>query len=112
MSHEVFRRLPFPFPDGKFPASLGAVIQRTVFENAEPARAVIHTDEGSWLVGDGINDPNLPGAVVVAGIAHLVARDPSLAELATLPLGHIAERDSMHEPWHIGRHEWVTDEGR
>jgi hypothetical protein len=54
--------VPFPFPDGQFPSELGAVIQRTVLDGTEPARVVIHADEGGWLVGDGVNDPNLPGA--------------------------------------------------
>jgi len=111
MSHEVFRHLPFPFEDARFPAGLGAVVQRTVLDGAEPARAVIHTDEGSWLVGDGVNDPNLPGAVVVVGMVHLVERDSSLAELATLPPGRIAERDSLDDVWHVRPHEWTPGEG-
>lgn len=111
MSHEVFRHLPFPFEDARFPASLGAVVQRTVLDGAEPARTVIHTDEGSWLVGDGVNDPNLPGAVAVVGMVHVVDQDPTLDELATLPPGHIAERDSLEDVWHVRSHEWATDEG-
>lgn len=111
MSHEVFRHVRFPFVDARFPASLGAVVQRTVLEGTEPARAVIHSDDGSWLVGDGVNDPNLPGAVVVVGITHVVERDRSLAELATLPPGCIAERDSPDDAWHVRSQEWARDEG-
>jgi hypothetical protein len=54
---EMFQRLPFPFDGDEFPAALGAVIQRTVLDGSEPAREVIHTPDGSWLVGDGISDP-------------------------------------------------------
>ena len=58
---------------------------------------VVHTQDNSWLVGDGVNDPNLPGAVVVAGISHIADADASVAELTTLPLGHIAElRPDLH----------------
>jgi len=77
--HEVFRHLPFPFKDARFPAELGAVVQRTVLDGAEPVRVVIHTDDGSWLVGDGVNDPSLPGAVLVSGMIHVVERDRCLA---------------------------------
>jgi hypothetical protein len=59
---EVFQHLPFPFEGGVFPEKLGAVVQRTVLDGHEPAREVVHADDGSWLVGDGVNDPNPPGA--------------------------------------------------
>jgi hypothetical protein len=56
-ANEIFRDLPFPFPDDVFPEQLGAVIQRTVLTGEEPGRLVIHTEGNGWLVGDGINDP-------------------------------------------------------
>jgi hypothetical protein len=80
VGHEIFRHRPFPFPDGQFPVDLGAVIQRTIFDGDQTARVVIHDDAGSWLVGDGINDPNPPGASLVTGLRHLVDKDPSLTE--------------------------------
>jgi hypothetical protein len=46
---EVFRNLPFPFPNDQFPSDLGAVIQRTVFDGDEPAREVIHNAANHWL---------------------------------------------------------------
>ena len=70
---------------------------------------VIHTDDGSWLVGDGVKDPNLPGAVVVSGMIHVVEQDPSLAELAALPPGRIAEHDCPDDVGHID--ELAPDEG-
>ena len=105
--HELFRQIEFPFSDGRFPYHLGAVVQRTVFTGEEPAREVVHTQDNSWLVGDGVNDPNLPGAVVVAGMSHIADADASVAELATLPLGHIAERADPGLPWVVSRHEWL-----
>ncbi|GAA4254006.1 hypothetical protein GCM10022255_057020 [Dactylosporangium darangshiense] len=98
MSHEIFRSVEFPFPGGRFPHHRGAVIRRTVLTGEEPAREVVHVEDNSWLVGDCVNDPNLPGAVVVARISPLADADPSLAELAALPLGHVAERaDRDHQ---------------
>jgi len=44
---------------------------------------------------------------VVAGISHIADADPSVAELATLPLGHIAERTDPSLPWVVSRHEWL-----
>jgi hypothetical protein len=75
---EMFQHLPFPFDADEFRAALGAVIQRTVLEGSEPAREVIHTPDGSWLVGDGINDPNQPGASVDTHIRHAIARNSSV----------------------------------
>jgi hypothetical protein len=42
------------------------------------------------LVGDAVNDPNEPGAVVVTCIDHVVERNPSVARLASLPIGQVA----------------------
>ena len=81
------------------PDSLGAVIQRTVVEGIEPVRQVFHTADNSWNVGDGVNGPNEPGAVVVTCISRLVDQDPSLAELVDLPPGFAAYRDGRDEPW-------------
>ena len=105
---EVLRHLSFPFPHDRFPAELGAVIQRSVLEGREPAREVIHTEDNDWAVGDGIDDPNQPGACVVAHLLHVIERNSSVAELATLPLGHIAVRTQPGEAWSITRHRWPT----
>ena len=106
---EMFRDLPFPFDNDQFPPQLGAVVQRTVAERREPAREVIHTEDNSWVVGDGVNDPNLPGAATVLHIQHVIQADPSLAELASLPLGHIAKRDQPGRPWVIAVVEWPDE---
>lgn len=105
----MFRHLPFPFPDGRFPSQLGAVVQVTVLEGVEPAREVIHSDDNSWLVGDGVNDPNLPSASVATHIWHVLKLDPTVAELASLPIGYIATRAAKHEPWRVAHHEWLDD---
>lgn len=98
---EIFQRLPFPFEGGRFPSNLGAVVQRTVLAGDLPAREVVHTPDGSWAIGDGVNDPNLPGASEVTHIAHALALNSSIADLATMPPGHIAERGGPDEPWEI-----------
>ena len=105
----MFRHLPFPFENGEFPSSLGAVIQRTVLNGDEPAREVIHADDGSWLVGDGVNDTNVPGAIVASHMRHAVERNSSIAELAGMPPGHIATRSGPGSPWVIERHVWPDE---
>ena len=110
VSTEVSRVLPFPFEGNVFPAALGAVVQRTVLDGDEPAREVIHEADGSWLVGDGVHDPNDPGAIVVTHISHVVARNSSVADLASLPPGHIAMRAQPGQPWVRTRHVWPAEE--
>jgi hypothetical protein len=107
---EMFRYLPFPFDGDVFPRNLGAVIQRTVLNGDQPAREVVHAQDGSWLVGDGVNDPNEPGAAVASHIWHAIHRNSSIAELAAMPPGHIAARADPGNPWSIKRHEWLSDE--
>jgi hypothetical protein len=36
-----------------------------VLDGSEPAREVIHADDNSWMVGDGVNDPKEPGAAAL-----------------------------------------------
>ena len=98
---EMVRTLPWPFPDDRFPAALGAVVQRTVLEGVEPARVVGHTVDGSWYVGDGRNDPNEPGASVATHLRHAIDRNSSIGRLAGLPPGHEARRPGPDDPWMV-----------
>ncbi|WP_371541769.1 hypothetical protein OG266_01510 [Streptomyces sp. NBC_00554] len=66
---------------------------------------MIHDDAGDWLVSDDIHDPNEDGA---SHIVHLdLAHDPSLAQLAAVPPGHIATRQTSDDPWDIRL--WTDD---
>ncbi|MGW5668334.1 hypothetical protein [Micromonospora sp. NPDC003776] len=83
----------------------------TVHEHsgAQPAREVIHTGDNSWIVGDGVNDPNQPGAVVVTWIRHVVERNSSVAQLASLPVGQVAYRENLGRPLLIEPHPWPEE---
>jgi hypothetical protein len=107
---EVFRGIPWPFPEDRFPAALGAVVQRTVLDGREPARAVVHDADGDWLVSDEVNDPNLPGAAVLVCLRHVVDADPTLAGLATMPPGTVARRADRNDPWKFEDHTYPDDE--
>jgi len=100
-SHGMFQHLPFPFPGDRFPNSLGAVVQRSVLSGERPAREVVHAPDGSWLVGDGVDDPNGSGSSIATHILHAVERNSSIADLATMEPGHIAERSGPGDPWRI-----------
>jgi hypothetical protein len=100
---------PFPFPDGHFLVDLGAVVQRTVSKGSEPARMVVHDEDNGWLVGDGINDPNLDGACGITHMQHIAERDSSIEQLASLPVGYKAHRPGVDSPWTIERHVWAEE---
>lgn len=97
----MFRVLPWPFDGARFPEQLGAVVAKTVLSGELPAREVVHTPENDWAVGDGVNDPNEPGACVATHIWHVIQRNSSVADLAGLPPGHTALRDGAGEPWTV-----------
>jgi hypothetical protein len=91
-----------PADDGgapQFGPDTPVIVQRTVIDGNRPALFVIHDDEGDWLVGDGVSDPNLPGASGVFHMSHLLAIDSTIGQTADLPVGFFAERSSPDEPW-------------
>jgi hypothetical protein len=93
-----------------FPADLGAVVQRTVASGSLPARVVVHDPDGDWLVGDGVNDPNVPDACGVYCIAHIAEMNPAVAETASLPPGFAAYREMPGQPWMIEPFTFADDD--
>jgi len=106
---DMRRRVPWPFPGDGFPTDLGAVVQRTVLDGALPALTVAHSEDGDWMVGDGVNDPNEPGATVATHISHVVERDQSVAALASLPPGKQADRDAPGGAWVVSDFAYEDD---
>ncbi|MCX4575039.1 hypothetical protein OHB41_17960 [Streptomyces sp. NBC_01571] len=100
----------WPFPAVAFPSELLAIVQRTVAEGQFPALMVIHDEEDDWLLCDSIHDPNADGASIVTHIDHVLAQDSSIAELAGMPPGHIAERSNDQSPWEIRPWTYPSDE--
>ncbi|MEV7907893.1 hypothetical protein [Streptomyces anulatus] len=107
---EIIRRVTFPFSDGKFPSELGAVVQRTVVSGEFPALIVIHDDDGDWLIGDAVTDASDPEASVISHVRHLVERDPSIEETASLPYGYAARRSSPSAPWVIEKWSYADED--
>jgi hypothetical protein len=106
---EMFRSRPWPFPDGRFPADLGAVVQRSVLDGTMPALLIVHTADNAWLIGDGVNDPNEPDAVIATHIWHAIEHNSFLATLAGLPPGKEARRATPSEPWVISDFEFAPE---
>jgi hypothetical protein len=57
-------------------------------------------------VADGVGDPNEPGVSVVSHIRHVVDRDASVEELASLAPGTAAERPAAGAPWAVSPFSW------
>ena len=76
----------------------------TVHKGIEAVTYVSHdADDGAWqFLGDSMSDG---GGPVISCFHHPIDRDPSLAELADLPLGWYAERAKLGEPWVRRKHE-------
>jgi hypothetical protein len=107
---EMERFVGFPFPNERFPDELGAVVQRSILEGAQPVRYVGHTPENEWCLSDGVTDANAPGASIAVHIRHVIERDATLEPLASLPVGFQAERESVDDPWRITQFAWLSGE--
>jgi len=89
------------FADWKFsvPPHTKVFISTAIQEGTEWVTFVTHDlSDGAWqILGEtGIEN----GGPKLACLHHVVEKDPTLAELADLPLGWYAERNSPEEPWH------------
>src|SRR5438874_5218137 len=80
-----------------------AFLSETVHNRTEPVTYVSHDDgDGAWqFLGDSMSDG---GGPVISCLHHLIDHDPSLVELADLPLGWYAERGRLGEPWIRKKH--------
>ena len=86
---------PWPFEDAPNTASITTV---HVLNQTHPILLVTHdADDGTWqFLCATTNDPK-DGRIV--GLDCALGLDPSLAELADLPLGWRAWRDAPGQPW-------------
>lgn len=85
----------WPFED---PPNVATMTVRDVIEGHSPVLFVVHSeDDGMWQF--------LTGGPVEMADARLVSleymwrRDPTLGELADLPVGWQAWRDDANQPW-------------
>jgi hypothetical protein len=83
------------FPD---PPHTGVLLSQTVHDGSEEVTYVSHEAEpdGWRFLGDLMSDG---GGPVLSCFHHPIDKDPSLKELADLPLGWFAERERKDAPW-------------
>ena len=77
------------------------MVMGDVLNGRVPALQVVHFDDGHWGIADGHHVPSERN-LQATHLWHVLEIDDSLAELATLPPGHQADRDALGEPWVIG----------
>jgi hypothetical protein len=89
------------FPD---PPHTMVFLSKPVHTGAEPVTYVSHDNEdGAWqFLGNSMSSGEKP---VLSCFHHTIDKDPSLKELADLPLGWWAVRAAPGEPWVRHEHE-------
>lgn len=56
------------------------------------------------------DDPNVPGALTVGHMSHVVEWNSSVADLTDLPPGWAATRTAPGQPWRRERLHWLGDD--
>lgn len=89
-----FSEAEWPFDD---PTNVRAITTRPVIEDGHPILLVTHDEDGDWQVLCGTTNRTEDGRVVCLGC--MFERDRTIGELADLPQGWRAWRDSAASPW-------------
>jgi hypothetical protein len=85
---------PKPFPEDP---NLGVITTTSVLAG-QPILMVSHdADDGGWQFLCGSTDDPSHGCIV--HLQHILAIDPSVSEVADLPLGWVAYRHESAAPW-------------
>jgi hypothetical protein len=85
----------WPFAE---PENLATITVRQIIVDGDPILRVSHDeDDGGWQFLTG-GQVEMKDAMLV-GLGEIVALDPSVIELADLPLGWRATRENQDSPW-------------
>ena len=97
----------WPFTDVE---NTACFTQRHIVTQGHPILVVAHdADDGCWQFLDGSDDlKSADGTLVTLG--SILDYDPSVAEVADLPLGWIAWREEPGAPWERQPNEQDDDE--
>ena len=82
----------------RFRRDFAVIVCDHVFSGESPVLLVVRDEETSWQFLCGSDNAASDDCHSI-GVAHLLASDPSLAQMAALPVGSCAERASASEPW-------------
>ena len=87
---------------GDFGAEALAITTRQVMREGRPILLVTHdADDGAWQFLNGQGDTDDTDSAMVVAPAEVAALDPSVGELAELPLGWRAWRETVDQPWRL-----------
>ena len=82
------------------PPDTATLVSKSIVYEGHPILFVAHDDDDhGWQFLDGLNPPS---EFVHVCMSHPVNSDPSVLELADLPPGWCAWRDSLDAPWSRG----------
>jgi hypothetical protein len=85
----------WPFEE---PPNVAVITLKSIVEQGKPIVLVCHDeDDGGWQFLDG-SDFHTEDAMIVS-LQSIFVRDPSIGELADLPLGASASRKSPQDSW-------------
>ena len=86
----------WPFAE---PKNVAVFTTTQVMRLRQPVLHVSHDDEdGAWQFHTGAQQVSAGDAMIVA-LSEMVEHDPTICELADLPCGWFAERESIGSPW-------------
>jgi hypothetical protein len=84
----------------EFPPDDVAITTRQVMQEGWPILLVTHdADDGAWQFLNGHGDTDDTESAMLIGAARILSVDPTIAELADLPLGWRAWRETTEAPW-------------
>jgi hypothetical protein len=84
----------WPFPE---PRNIVTFVTAQVLDRVEPILRAVHEEDGEWQF-IGLTGGSLENAKIIA-LYEAVGLDESILQLADLPLGWQAVRDSPEDPW-------------
>ena len=96
----------WPFSD---PKNVATITLRQILEDGRPILYVSHdAEDGCWQFMDGGDAPDVKDGREVS-LQCMVEWDPSVRELADLPLGWCAWREHAGAPWQRAPREGEAD---
>jgi hypothetical protein len=95
----------------RFDDSLNTAVFTTVHVVNEhsPILAVYHDEDGAWQFIGEDTDEDYEEIARIVGLGQIIKIDKSVLELADLPLGYHAVRDSRKDEWVIGKTEYSDE---
>ena len=73
-----------------------------VMKDRKPITYVTHEEEdGAWQFFSSDEFENYEDVAMIVGLGEIVALDHSLLELADMPVGHFAVRETPNDKWSI-----------